>query len=180
MSIRNQLLADEMKIDYFHKNPNAIKLAVALAALLIVFVPLKSTIALAFKYNALKDRVKTYVTATQKSSITKSSDKLLSDIDHERKIFEEISRACQDHKVVVKQVDLPKTVNESGVITQTQEILLEGDYINILKSLRDISSSLDPIKVASIKFEREENNKRIALVAHIVFQSVKLADEDED
>jgi hypothetical protein len=169
-----------MKIEYFHKNPSAIKLLVTAIVVLLMVIPLKKTITLAFKYNDLKGSVKTYGANTNNTVSNVANDKLLLEVDHERKVFEEVSKACQENKVIVKQVDLPKIVSESDVMIQTQEILLEGDYVNILKSLDEISIRLEPIKIASIKFEREENNKRIALVSHIVFQSVKLMEENEE
>jgi hypothetical protein len=169
-----------MKIAYFHKNPSAIKLLVGVIAFLLVIIPLKNTIALAFKFKDLNGVVKSYAKSTKTTVNIVANDKLLLDVDHERKVFEEVSKACQEYKVIVKQVDLPKIINESDVTIQTQEILLEGDYVNILKALNEISVRVEPIKIASVKFVREENNKRIALVSHVVFQSVKLVKENEE
>jgi hypothetical protein len=169
-----------MKLTYFHKNPGAIKIAIVIAAVLIVVVPLRNTIVLTFKYGELKSTMKTYLNANRNTAASNQDERLLEDFDHEKKIFEEVSKACQEYKVIVKQVDLPKMIDNGGVVTETQQILLEGDYVNILKSLRNINNALDAIKIANVKFEREENNKRIALVAHVIFQSVKLADENDE
>jgi hypothetical protein len=169
-----------MIVEYFHRSPLLVKLTVMLVALLFAAIPLKNTIALAERYFDLKSSVNLYMRSTGRTQNVKANAKLLDAFDHEKKIFEGISKASQAYKVIIKQVDLPKIIENGGVVIQSQEIQLQGDYIDILKTLRDVNEDLEPIKISNARFERVEDNKKVNLVAHIFFQSVKLADAHEE
>ena len=90
-----------------------------------------------------------------------------------RKAADLVSRVCQSHLVRVNKI-LPMTISIEGEVQLvTQEIILQGDFVSLVKCLSSIHQELTPIKIGSLKFEKvETTNKTQALVLNLFLQSV--------
>lgn len=161
-----------MKLAVF-KSQTAKLATVILVAIVIVAVAGKGTLEAAGKYFELNRELKFMDPLTPASSQRINTNVfLLKETDLEREIFAALSRASQAHGVNLKQVYPSRIFNIDEVATISQKVTLEGDFIGILKSLRDIRH-MRGVKISSVKFETEQINKTDLLVAHIYFQGVK-------
>jgi hypothetical protein len=95
-------------------------------------------------------------------------------------VFEVVSIAAQAHHLIIKRYEPPYIQETDDVKRQTLHIVLEGEFVDILKCLQATDARLRGIKIASIKFNREDNNKRVSLVAGIVFQRLQVRSNNEN
>lgn len=155
-------------------NPQLVYAVVPVIAFLLLALPVRPTVVLALKYFDLQEKLNSSTNTLQEPRLA-TDTLLLQEIDFAKKVFNDISYSSQLHKVVIKKIDLPVlTILQDEVIEQSQQITLNGNFVDILKTLDDIKEKLKPVKIVSIKFARIDNNKVVILEATVILQAVKL------
>jgi hypothetical protein len=155
-----------MNVTLLKQNPKIVYGIAAGLVCLLVFVPLRST--------WRQDHQKLSRSLAQHTPAHVATGKQVIAWDGPPEdVFASVSRAAQAHRVTVKRFDPPRETEEEGVTVQTWQVALEGGFIDLLSCLRDTGNELKRIKVVSLKFDREEVNKKTMLVARVVFQSAK-------
>jgi hypothetical protein len=155
---------------------------VVLIAVVIIFIAVKNTFQVARTYVKLNQQLNT---VNNRVSIKNPQEEevnrfLLEEVDMEGEVFASISQSCQQNHVNLKQVHVPKILNDGDVVIITQQVTLQGDFIQILRCLQDIQAKPTAIKISSLRFETEEINKIKILVAQVYFQGVKLLQENNE
>lgn len=165
---------------FFEKDPRIIYGVVFIAALLIVIIPVSNTISMFVHYGEIQGKLKAVSSSPEQPTISSSNDKLLEkDADYTKKVFGLLSESCKTNSVTVKQVELPRKSLTADVQIESQQITMEGPFVNILKALNEINEQIEPVKISSVAFRTETINKEKVLTSQIVFQSVKLQDAHE-
>ncbi|MBT1705598.1 hypothetical protein [Chryseosolibacter indicus] len=89
-------------------------------------------------------------------------------------IFDAISTAARNNQVTIKKINSPVLFEESTYELLTEEVVLEGDFVKIISCINEAESKMDFIKIASMKFEREQQSaKSETLLLKIYFQWIK-------
>ena len=170
-----------MNLAVFKDNPRLLYGLIAVVSLALVWFPVINTVNLVGRYATLQgqpDAASVRAPHRERDDITQ----LLTGEDQAKKIFSLLSSTCQANHVIVKQVELPRTMHVNGTAVDDQKIWLEGRYVDILKSLDGVSDGLAPVKIASVVFEieRNTNTREKVLVSQVIFQSVKLSPDDHE
>lgn len=165
-----------MKLPVLHRN---------FKLMIIVFVAL---IPLAIAGNATVNLIATFFDLSdQKALLDKSTAGVFVEDDplehaeiqddFQQIIFDGISVSCEKHGVRLKQINALKISDQNNLQMLTQEAVLEGGFVSILRALQE-TRTLKGIKVVSLAFELEESNKVETLVARICFQGVKALEHE--
>ncbi|MBT1710555.1 hypothetical protein KK062_20085 [Fulvivirgaceae bacterium PWU5] len=157
-----------MNVTSLQQNPKLVYGIAAAIVCLLVFVPLRST------WTLWQDHQKLSRSLAQHTPTRVASGKQAIAWDGPPEdVFASVSRAAQAHHVIVKRFDPPRETEEEGVTVQTWQVSLEGRFIDLLGCLHNTGEELKRVKVVSLKFDREEVNKKAVLIARVVFQSAK-------
>lgn len=168
-----------MKILSLYTKPIVVYCLAVLLVLLVLVLPFRHTFLLISKYMSLQEALEqASISTTSAWDINNGSSSLLR-ADTITHVFEAVSIAAQSHNLIIKQYEPPHMQDDGDVQIQTLHIVLQGEFIDILKCLQFTDVRLNGIKIASIKFNREENNKRVSLVASIVFRKIKVISSNE-
>ena len=93
-------------------------------------------------------------------------------------IKEEILRAtvsnADSNGVLFKNLLEPAVYSVERVKVETYEVILQGDYVGLLKTLYGIEENLQSGKVVSVKFGVEKKQRARTLLAHIYIQTSEL------
>lgn len=167
-----------MKRNSLYTKPSVVYCLAAVLVLAVLILPFRNTFTLMSKYLSLQNVLKqTNIDTTSTSDTDESLSLLKADtITH---VFEAVSIAAQSHNLIIKQYEPPYIQNDGHIEIQTLHIVLQGEFVNILKCLQTTDANLNGIKIASIKFNREDNNKRVNLVASIVFRKIQVTSNNE-
>jgi hypothetical protein len=163
-----------MKVTSLQQNSKIVYGIAAVLVCLLVFVPLRST------WTLWQDHQKLSRSLVQHTPARVAPGKQIIAWDGPPEdVFASVSRAAQAHRVTVKRFDPPRETEEEGVVVQTWQVALEGGFIDLLSCLRDTGDELKRVKVVSLKFDREDVNKKTVLIARVVFQSAKPLEKNE-
>lgn len=167
-----------MKRYSVYTKPIVVYCLAVLLVLLVLILPIRYTFALMSKYISLRNTLEqASINTTSASDIDESL--LLQKADTITHVFEVVSFAAQSNNLIIKQIEPPHIQDDGDVEVQTLHIVLQGEFIDILKCLQFTDAQLRGIKIASIKFNREDNNKRVSLVASIVFRKIQITSNNE-
>jgi hypothetical protein len=167
-----------MRNSLIYTKPIVVYCLVALIVFLILILPIRNTLSLMLKYISLQETLKEVGIGSTPTSYT-NEQLLLVKADTITQVFEVVSIAAQSYNVIIKQYEPPHMENDGDVQIQTLDIVLQGEFVDILKCLQFTDTRLNGIKIASIKFNRQENNKRVFLVASIVFKRIQVISSNE-
>jgi hypothetical protein len=155
------------------KKPRLVVSALIGIAMIIVVIAGQGTIDLVGRYFELKAELKAVNQTAPLSRQARYSADALKEIDLNATIFRTISEAAQRTKVRVKRINSPVIFDEDDYQTVTQEVVLEGDFVNSVKCLSETSSKLKYIKLCSLGFERDQSPKNNVLYTKAYFQIIK-------
>jgi hypothetical protein len=88
-------------------------------------------------------------------------------------ILHKAAEGSDHNKVLFKNLSQPSSYREESLEIETYEVILQGDYIGLLKTLVFMEDSLESGKVVSVKFNVEKNREVKQLAAHIFIQTSK-------
>jgi hypothetical protein len=146
----------------------------ALTALvcLIAFFSVRSTLAFVVEYFRLNGQLSDLRRdASQPASFL--DVKSFENVDINKSTFESVGKAAAKNDVVIERLEPSIITHQKDVLLFTKRMVLQGSYAGILKCLSDVAGELKNIKIASIKFIKEERGKNAVLVAEVFFQTVK-------
>ena len=140
--------------------------------IIVAILSIESIVSLTSKYFDLQRNLETLeVSAVEEQPAT--SWEVFEDIDLNKTVFESVSDAASVNKVVVKNINAPLIHKSDEHFLLTEEIILEGHFINLLKSVDLASKKLEHVKISSVKFERDNSPASKALFLKVYFQTVK-------
>jgi len=137
----------------------------------ILFTSFRNTFNLAMQYRALSNEVDN-IDASPKTRNLYRSD-IFEEVDINRIVFDAISEAAKANQVVVKTINTPSVFEDDDFLVLTEEITLDGDFVKILKCLDQADAKLEHVKISSLNFVREENQKSTTLLLKVYFQMIK-------
>ena len=162
-----------------YDNPKLVYPLVGLLVCLILYVPVSATFRLLSNYKTLEGKIRNFSKGEIVAKQARANENLiLKEGTQARTIFEALSLSCKEHSILITEVNPPLHMQMDQVGIQIEQVTLEGDFTDLLRSLDDIKENLFPTKIASVRFNRVENNKQVKLLAHITFQSVKLPNNE--
>lgn len=164
------------------KRPIVIYSLTSFVVCIILWMPLRSTFILLNEYFQLTSQLqKITIGRVVERKIDKELEAmLLLDTDYQKDVFDMFSLSCQAQDVNVRLVEPAWSQSMDNVNVQSQQIVVEGDFISILKSLHNIQDDLRPVKISSVLFAKAEHDKHDILTAKIVFQSLEKLPNDHE
>jgi hypothetical protein len=163
----------------FENDHRLIYVTVGLTALLLVLAPVVKTINLYTSWIELNNKLNSMAVKLDPSMRQTMSENILSREGNDHQLLELLGKSSAQHQVIVRKIEVPKVAASGTVEIESQEIMVEGHFINILKALENVSDGIRPTKISSIAFKTERVNKENVLTANIVFQSVKMVETNE-
>lgn len=163
------------------KHPVLVPIGIALISLIIVMPSASRTISLGVQYLNLKRQLSSSGLRVPGAFETEAR-KLLPevDIDPAKVTFDALSISSQQHKVLLRKAEPPKIAMSGDIEIHTQQIVLEGEFAPLIKTLNDIRDELKLIRISSLKFQTIEQNKKILLQAYVTFQYAKPTEYEND
>jgi hypothetical protein len=95
------------------------------------------------------------------------------DVDLKEDILNQAAAACAKYGAVLINLQAPGVHTESDFRIETYEVILKGDYINLLKALVHIENQLVSGKVVATRFLLEKRETTGEILAHIYVQTSK-------
>jgi hypothetical protein len=142
-----------------------------LAAIILIYNSAGPTLRLIDRYAEVKSRLG-QIQFPVRTNELKYPDEFYKAVDINKEIFRALSRIRPETKVVVKEVNVPVTFIDKDVKLLTQDVVLEGDFVDVIRCLDDIERELGFIKIASIKFEVIQIARTSTMQSHVYFQMV--------
>jgi hypothetical protein len=167
-----------MKLSTYYGRPWVLYSISGLLVFLVLAIPLRNTFSLFTKYIRLQN----VVSQAQHITLKNKGLDAFSNFNEDTvvQVFESVSMAAHANRVIIKRYESPQILQTEGKAQiLSQHVILEGEFVSILKCLQETNIRLTTVKIASLKFDREENNKRISLVARVIFQTVQSSHGDE-
>jgi len=150
-------------------------IAVALlifVGVLISFVALRNTGALVLQYFDLKSTLAALPDIAPQAA-PKKKDAIFKEIDLNAVLFKSITESARTHNIQVKNINTPTVSNNSDIIVLTEEVRLEGGFINTVKCLEEAFRELEQVKLSSVRFERDLTPRSNALFTTVYFQTIR-------
>jgi len=162
------------------RDPKIIYGVTAIVVVLILVVPISKTVTLVTRYFELKAVVAQQVLITGGNGQEKSIWKYhrVPD-DRVRDVFDHVSQAAHSHSVIINRFDAVQNFAADKVDVESQPVVLEGNFKDILRSLQVVADSLGNVRIASVGFRKEERSKKAILLSRVVFQSAKIRQDHE-
>ena len=168
-----------MKAPSFYTRPFVVYCLTALFVLLVLLLPFRYTFSLLSKYISLQEAVEQASFGEAISSRDEGGLFPFQKADTITRVFETVSVAAQSHNLIIKQYEPPSIQDEGDVQIQTLHIVLQGQFVDILKCIQLTDAKLNGIKIASVKFNREESNKQVSLAASVVYRKIQVISNNE-
>jgi hypothetical protein len=165
-----------MNIDVIlYKNSRFVTTSLFVVTVIIAVIACKNTVWMVFRYFELQNGLKAISHSPRLSRQTEYSIEEMESVDLNAILFSLLSQATNKSKVKVKNFNYPALVSEDNYQTITQEVILEGDFVNTLKCLRETGTQLKYVKLCSLTFERDLSPKNNVLYTKAYFQVIKIA-----
>jgi hypothetical protein len=158
-----------------YRHSNIIAVLGIITCGLILYLPIKNSINLFFEYRALSlqlQNAQSHPPPLQRDYTFRS----FASVDLNKTTFAAISESAKRHNVTIKQMGTPVSFTNPGYSIETEEVTLEGDFLNLLRCVDDANAKLDLIKLSSAKFERDQSLSANALYVKLYFQAIKKED----
>lgn len=144
-------------------------------AFIVAFVAITDTVQLFSKYLELKKELGA-IEPAHIDDRTLAPMHGFKDINLNRIVFESVGDAAKTSNVRVKKINMPSIYEEEGHLMLSEEVILEGSFTNVLHCMDLADEKLGPVKITSLKFQRERSLKSNSLLLNVHFQIVKAND----
>lgn len=167
---------------YTYRQKNKLLFAAAAITMIIVLlVPVRKTYSLFQENQLLDNELLMGQRAPQELVFYRQEMQALqkvihfnaSDLDLKEDILTNAAMACNQHQTVLINLQAPKVHTENDFRIETYEVILKGDYINLLKVLVYMENHLVSGKIVAARFLMEKNDRTKHLMAHIYVQTSK-------
>lgn len=97
------------------------------------------------------------------------------DMDVQSAILEKTGQFCQKQKLTFKRFPKTHYYNEKDYLVMTNKLVMEGEFIKILKLIYLFEQEFQLGKIISVQFEKERDRKtkRMRLYGSLLIQNVK-------
>jgi len=98
------------------------------------------------------------------------------EVDFQDMLLEKVSSYCKTNGLVLKEFPQTHCFSQQDYLIETNTIIVEGDFIKLLKLVYGLENDFEIGKVVSVKFLTNEDfrSKRLYLSAVIYYQNIKM------
>lgn len=97
--------------------------------------------------------------------------------DVQQALLEMISGFCNENNLVLKEFPQPVITIEQNFVVETNTVVVEGEFIKLLKLVYQLEQVQRIGKVSSVHFQAKEDvkTKRLVLTASLYLQNIKIS-----
>lgn len=101
--------------------------------------------------------------------------KVEGNIDMHQLLLDMVTQYCQKNQLILKEFPLPFETEKNGYLTKTAKVVVEGDFIALLKLVYHIEQKYKVGKIASVDFkaEKELKTRKRKLQTTLYIQHIK-------
>lgn len=94
---------------------------------------------------------------------------------HHEELLKQVSGFCQKNRLLVREFPPAKIHEEKQYLIETNEVVVEGGFKDIVKLIYDLEQVSKTGRVASVSFEAgpDRKTRQYRLAAHIIIQNIK-------
>lgn len=94
---------------------------------------------------------------------------------HHEELLKQISGFCQKNKLLVREFPPAIVHGETQYLIETNEVVVEGAFKDIVKLIYDLEQVSKTGRVASVSFDAgpDRKTRQYRLAAHIIIQNIK-------
>ncbi len=166
-----------MKLVDFFREAKFIRGMVASVTALILIISLSRTFLLVVEYRALSEQLSAFENMTFEPVKYRADDFKSTDVNSI--LFDAISTSARMQNVEVNNINSPKVNLTDDIKLITEEIVLGGSVVDVLRCLDQANKNLGLIKVSSLRFERVQKSKSEKLLTTVYFQMVNVKANEE-
>lgn len=149
--------------------------------LIIALGPIRTTVELYLENNALEQQVLQAEKAPGELEFYRQEALTLQKVIHfneaDRDLKEDIllnaAAATEQNKSLLIRLQEPSVHTENDFRIETYEVVLQGDYVNLLKVLMYLEDHLEAGKIVSARFVLVKKESTERVMAHIYIQTSK-------
>lgn len=157
----------------FFENPQMVKTGIVLLAVILSAIAIRGTVSLAARYTRLSGLIES-LSNKPSAKVKHYEDSLFTEIDLDRAILERYGRSALENNVVIRGLAPAVLAKGKDFTIVTKEIMLEADFVGLLKCIRDCQNDVGAIKIASMRFEATTNSRKRTLQARVYVQHVQV------
>ncbi|HET6243894.1 MAG: hypothetical protein H0V01_04410 [Bacteroidetes bacterium] len=168
-----------------YKKKNLVLISgIALFALIVYFLAIGKTVDLYFQCNELKEQLEFSNNASEQLNLLQ---KQMNEIDgvfesnselnknYQQGLLENISNYCNQTSVILREFPTQIILNERDFSVETNLVVVEGSFTNLLKLVYMLEQKNKTGKVSSLLFnsKKDYKTKQLTLTASIYIQNIK-------
>jgi hypothetical protein len=163
-----------------YRRKNSMLLGAVLVLMLVAIAgPMRSTVGLFLDNQALTRELQFAKQGPAELARYRSEAKGLNDlirfkknaIDLKADILATVSTSVEQHTVLLLNLEEPEVHTENDFAIETHEVVLQGDFVNLLKVLVHLEQNLSSGKIVSSRFVMEKVHTTVNLVLHVYIQT---------
>jgi hypothetical protein len=95
--------------------------------------------------------------------------------NNQQLILSLVSSFCAKNNLVLQELPKTKSYSENDILVETNYLVIEGDFIRLLRLLNMLEQNKDAGRVSSSRFQAKKNlkSKKIELTLTIYIQNIK-------
>lgn len=166
-------------------------IAIVVFAFILYKVAISGTVELSFENGDLKEQISNNQNAPQQIKTIKKKiakieqlvgDEVGDETDPHQMLLGMVTQYCQQNKLTLKEFPHPFVLEDKGYITKTAKVVVEGDFIYLLKLVYHLESKYKVGKVVSVDFEAKKQlrTRRRKLNSTIYVQNIKRINDEKD
>lgn len=144
---------------------------------IVGFIALSNTAGLLFRYFDLKSTLESLPDVPQVAT-RDHTNPVFEEVDLNAVLFKAVTEAARTHSIQVKNINTPMVSSNPDFQVLTEEVTLEGGFVNTVRCLEEATRELKQVKLSSLKFERDQTPRSNALYTTAYFQTIR-KNEDE-
>lgn len=152
--------------------------------ILIYNLSISDTLVLRTENNSMELQIETNQDAPEQIQFLKQKigkleqligSEISKDIDIHQLLLEMVTGYCQKNNIILKEFPQPFETEKNGYLTKTAKVVVEGDFVYLLKLVYHIEKNYKVGKVVSVDFkaEKELKTKIRKLQSTIYIQNIK-------
>jgi hypothetical protein len=165
--------------EIIYKKPLWVSAALILLGCVMIFVAVRKTGSLWSEYFALRSTAASFEDFPV-DELPNHVQPTFEEQDINTVLFKTISESARNNKLTVRNISTPVSFQMADIALLTGEVVLEGDFVNVIKCLDHMREQLKWIKISSLKFERDMSPKSEGLYTKAYFQMIKKNEGDSN
>lgn len=97
------------------------------------------------------------------------------DFSHHEELLRQVSGFCQENNLLIREFPPASFFEETQYLIEANEVIVEGDFKNIVKLIYNLEQVSKTGRVVSVAFEAgpDRKTRKYRLAAHIIIQNIK-------